>query len=250
MVTPLDLQKFPRSQILTIAKIAEMSERFDDVAKVTKQLWTRVKDDGGFLPEERDLFIVGYKNAIGRRRASAKKIKTLLMSGQRSATDREDLLEFYLNIIQREIIALCNEVLAVVDEYLHATEDDLLSRAIFLKTKADYYRYMAEVKRGTDNQHCVDIATATYEEVHQLVSTHLCPTDPVFLGIALNYSVFLHEHLKNPTEAIRIAQKTFDDAVAELDAVSESQHRDAAFILKIMRENLEFWRAKSTRKIP
>lgn len=144
---------------------------------------------------------------------------------------------------------------------------------------------MAEVKTGTDNQHCVDIATATYKEAHQLVLTHLCPTDPVFLGtlanfadtetkmrctvlisyatrlnslssfsrppgIVLNYSVFFHEHLKNPTEAIRIAQKTFDDAVAELDAVTEERHRDAAFILKIMRENLEFWQSKTIRKAP
>lgn len=64
----------------------------------------------------------------------------MLDSGQRSAADREDLLEFYLGVVQREIVTLCNEVLAVVDEFLQVTQDDLLSKAIFLKTKADYYR--------------------------------------------------------------------------------------------------------------
>ena len=30
----MDLEKYQRSQILTVAKIAELAERFDDVAKV------------------------------------------------------------------------------------------------------------------------------------------------------------------------------------------------------------------------
>ena len=47
MVTPSDCEKYNRSQMLTVAKIAEMAERFDDVAKVPLSCYYCC-DQGGF----------------------------------------------------------------------------------------------------------------------------------------------------------------------------------------------------------
>jgi 14-3-3 protein epsilon len=41
-------------------------------------------------------------------------------------------------------------------------------------------------------------------------STELETTDPIRLGLALNYSVFHYEILNNPRKACEIAKKAFD----------------------------------------
>ena len=42
-------------------------------------------------------------------------------------------------------------------------------------------------------------------------------------SLALNYSVFHYEVLGNPDEACKMARTAFEDAIAELDHVAESE---------------------------
>lgn len=57
--------------------------------------------------------------------------------------------------------------------------------------------------------------------------------------------MFCHEFLLDRSVGVEIAKNAFDEAVAELDAISEERHRDATLILKIIRENLELWRLQA-----
>jgi len=40
-------------------------------------------------------------------------------------------------------------------------------------------------------------------------------TNPIRLGLSLNYSVFYYEVLHDPTKACNLAKQTYDDALIE-----------------------------------
>ena len=58
-----------------------------------------------------------------------------------------------------------------------------------------------------------------------VATTDLVVTHPIRLGLALNFSVFHYEVLGNPEEACKMARQAFEDAIAELDSVSEDSYK-------------------------
>lgn len=71
-------------------------------------------------------------------------------------------------------------------------------------------------------------------------------THPIRLGLALNFSVFYYEILNSPDRACHLAKQAFDDAVAELDKLSEDSYRDSTLIMQLLRDNLTLWTSSDT----
>lgn len=74
-----------------------------------------------------------------------------------------------------------------------------------------------------------------------VAQTELTPTHPIRLGLALNFSVFYYEILNSPDRACHLAKQAFDDAIAELDSLSEESYRDSTLIMQLLRDNLTLW---------
>ena len=94
-------------------------------------------------------------------------------------------------------------------------------------------RYVCSVARDTSSnrlQNATDVA-----------QTELTPTHPIRLGLALNFSVFYYEILNSPDRACHLAKQAFDDAIAELDSLSEESYRDSTLIMQLLRDNLTLW---------
>ena len=72
-------------------------------------------------------------------------------------------------------------------------------------------------------------------------ASELAVTHPIHLGLALNFSVFHYEVLNNPDEACKMARTAFEDAIAELDNVSEDSYKDSTLIMQLLRDNLTLW---------
>merc|ERR1712021_119271 len=72
-------------------------------------------------------------------------------------------------------------------------------------------------------------------------ASELAVTHPIRLGLALNFSVFHYEVLSNPDEACKMARTAFEDAIAELDNVSEDSYKDSTLIMQLLRDNLTLW---------
>ena len=109
--------------------------------------------------------------------------------------------------------------------------------------KGDYHRYMAEYSTGdvkSDNSPAKQ-AEAAYTAAYEAATTGLAVTHPIRLGLALNFSVFHFEVLANPDEACNMARKAFEDAIAELDNVSEDSYKDSTLIMQLLRDNLTLW---------
>jgi len=81
----------------------------------------------------------------------------------------------------------------------------------------------------------------TVQNATDVAQTELTPTHPIRLGLALNFSVFYYEILNSPDRACHLAKQAFDDAIAELDSLSEESYRDSTLIMQLLRDNLTLW---------
>ena len=69
----------------------------------------------------------------------------------------------------------------------------------------------------------------------------MLPTDPIRLGLALNYSVFHYEIKNDPKQACQIAKTAFDDAIADIENIQDADYKDSTTIMQLMKDNLALW---------
>jgi 14-3-3 protein epsilon len=62
------------------------------------------------------------------------------------------------------------------------------------------------------------------------------------LGLALNFSVFYYEVLKDHKKACDLAEQNLQDALEKIDEISEEDFRDAKSIIELLKENLTLWK--------
>lgn len=89
--------------------------------------------------------------------------------------------------------------------------------------------------------HTLNRADKPSKTATDVAQTELTPTHPIRLGLALNFSVFYYEILNSPDRACHLAKQAFDDAIAELDSLSEESYRDSTLIMQLLRDNLTLW---------
>lgn len=104
--------------------------------------------------------------------------------------------------------------------------------------KGDYHRYLAEFATGDRRKQSADKSLEAYKNATEVAQTDLAPTHPIRLGLALNFSVFYYEILNSPDQACHLAKQAFDDAIAELDTLSEESYKDSTLIMQLLRDNL------------
>ena len=109
----------------------------------------------------------------------------------------------------------------------------------FFTSTGDYLRYKCELEPMS--QVIKDEARDSYREAMDIATTDLVVTSPIRLGLALNYSVFFYEILNRSDEACKLARQAFEDAIAELDSVTEDVYKDATLIMQLLRDNLTLW---------
>lgn len=222
------------------AKFAEQAERYDEMVEAMKAVAT---DSGEMSVEERNLLSVAYKNVIGARRASWRIISALEQKEEsRSGSESKvALIKNYRAQVEKELREICNDILNVLDKHLIPSASNGESKVFYYKMKGDYHRYLAEFATGNDRKEAAENSLVAYKAASDISMTELPPTHPIRLGLALNFSVFYYEILNSPERACRLAKAAFDDAIAELDTLSEESYKDSTLIMQLLRDNLTLW---------
>ena len=101
------------------------------------------------------------------------------------------------------------------------------------RRKADYQRYVCEFSAGTERKEAAEGALLAYKAASELAVSELEATHPVRLGLALNLSVFYYEIMDMPERASRLAKAAFDEAIAELDSLSEQHYKDSTLLMQV-----------------
>ncbi|KAI8889308.1 protein BMH2 [Backusella circina FSU 941] len=228
-----------REDKVYMAKIAEQAERYDEMVDFMKEV---VKLNSSLSVEERNLLSVAYKNVIGARRASWRIVSSIEQKEESKGHEAQvTKIKGYRSKIENELYDVCKDILALLKNDLIPGAQDGEAKVFYYKMKGDYHRYVAEYATGEDRKTSADDAHESYKEATDIASSELATTHPIRLGLALNFSVFYYEILNSPERACQLAKQAFDDAIAELDTLSEESYKDSTLIMQLLRDNLTLW---------
>ncbi|KAJ3686331.1 hypothetical protein LUZ61_015495 [Rhynchospora tenuis] len=228
-----------RENFVYIAKLAEQAERYDEMVEAMKNV---AKLDVELTVEERNLLSVGYKNVIGSRRASWRILSSIEQKEEAKGNEAHvKRINEYRNKVETELTGICNDIMAVLDGHLIPSATAGESSVFYYKMKGDYYRYLAEFKSGNEKKEAADQSLKAYEAATTTAESELSPTHPIRLGLALNFSVFYYEIMNSPERACHLAKQAFDEAISELDSLSEESYKDSTLIMQLLRDNLTLW---------
>ncbi|CAI2727085.1 unnamed protein product [Schistosoma spindalis] len=231
-----------RERNITLAKLCEQAERYDEMVKAMIEIATNTETE--LTVEERNLLSVAYKNVIGARRSSWRIINSKESQDEAKGSDEIHITKRFRKEVEKELDEICTSILNLLDNCLlpKAVSDE--SKVFLNKMRGDYHRYRAEFSVGNQRKDAAENSLCAYkkaaEDAEKLPVTH-----PIRLGLALNFSVFYYEILNNSEQACKCARVAFDSAIAELDTLSEESYKDSTIIMQLLRDNLTLWTSNS-----
>lgn len=151
------------------------------------------------------------------------------------------LIQKYKKTIETELEGICSDILQIIKNDLIPNTESEEGKVFYFKMKGDYHRYLAEFQAGDVRKESSAEALEAYNSASNIANQGLAPTHPIRLGLALNFSVFYYEILNSPDRACHLAKLAFDDAIAELDTLSEESYKDSTLIMQLLRDNLTLW---------
>ena len=187
--------------------------------------------------DERNLLSVAFKNLISSKRAACRAIAAIEQNPKYAKFN--DALATYKAGIEAKLQEDCQRIIDMINNKVLAKSCDGEPKAFFIKMVGDYYRYIAENAKGDNLEKVKQQALAAYNEAN---SINLPPCNPIKLGLALNFSVFHYEAMKNHKAACDLADQSLQDALDKIDELEEDDFRDAKSIIELLKENLTLWR--------
>jgi 14-3-3 protein epsilon len=192
--------------------------------------------------EERNLLSVAYKNVTGARRASWRIISSIEQKEESKGNEHHVArIKEYKAKVEAELGKICNDILSVLDDHLIKTASSSESKVFYYKMKGDYHRYLAEFATGQMKKEAAENSLIAYKSASDIAVTELPTTHPIRLGLALNFSVFYYEVMNLPDRACQLAKQAFDDALTDLDGLTEDSYKDSTLIMQLLRDNLTLW---------
>ena len=222
-----------------LARVAEQAERFDDMVSFLE----RVLDTKGadVSADERNLLSVAFKNLISSKRAACRTIAAIEQNPKYSKYN--PALLHYKGQIERELIGDCERIISIINsKVISKSCDDGEAKAFFVKMIGDYYRYISENARDRQLEEVKQKALSAYAEANEV---ELPACNPIKLGLALNFSVFHYEVMKNHSKACELADNALQSALDQIDELGEDDFRDAKSIIELLKENLTLWKEEA-----
>lgn len=104
--------------------------------------------------------------------------------------------------------------------------------------KGDNYSNIGGFTKGERNKKVISEALKAYKDATKKANADLKITNPIRLELVLNFSFFYHKELNDTSKAYEMCKKAFDDALANIEDLSEENYKDSTRIMQMMRNNL------------
>jgi 14-3-3 protein epsilon len=227
-----------------LARVADQAERYADVLTYMDAI---IAASPSLNADERNLLSVAYKALTGSRRSALRTVNAFLEDEAiKAIPERLAKLTDLKTKLVKELDDYCIALIQLTDAKLLPAAGDAASKVFYEKLKADYYRYSVEFKADDSRKSGAEKAKTAYESALQIATAELTKANPAYLGLALNYSVFLYEIVGQKQEAIELADKAFKEAVDLLDELTEGQYSEATLILQLLKDNVALWNEEQT----
>jgi 14-3-3 protein epsilon len=231
-------KSYTRDEYVYLAKLYERAERFDDMVKwITKF----VQIDANLSNDERNILSAGFKNVISGKRASWRLLRSLEKKEEKKNSQHLQYLKEIKGKVEDEMRKSCDEIQAVLDQYLVPNAKDSETKVFYLKLKADYYRYRAEFTSDQENAKAMAEAEKAYKDAYEVAEKDIPISSSTRLGLALNFSVFYYEIKGLREEACQIAKNAFEESIKILDDLEKNKAKDTILIIQLLKENLILW---------
>lgn len=222
-------------------------EKYEDALRYTDEM-IKLKETE-MTEDERNVFVTAYKFYISEKRSAWRAIYNLEAKEKNTKLMMNEIKQMY----EETITKACDKIINQINTYIISKTKSDAGVSLFLKVKADHYRYMAEITNGqmlfNNKQNAFQFYKQAYEK-----SQKLDDLDSIKLGIALNYSVFIYEILNKRINAIFYAKESLTKALYKLKVFSDTELADSRLkeslsIIDIMNENVHNWYQEEMGKI-
>ncbi|KAE8361522.1 14-3-3 domain-containing protein [Aspergillus caelatus] len=211
-------------QAVYLAKVAEQAERYEDMIE---NMISIASEDRELSVEERNLLSLAYKNSVGPRRASWRIVVSIEQNEVIKGNYSEiTLIKKYRQKIESELTMIFEGIFDIINMHLIPFAQSVEAKVFYHKI-GDYHKYLTEFATGLRRKDSAQKSLEAYEAATE--------------ALALNFSMFYYEILNAPDRACHLAKKAFDDALADLDTLSEESYKDSTIILQLLRHNLTLW---------
>eukprot|EP00801_Mesodinium_rubrum_P009494 Mrub_09530.p1 GENE.Mrub_09530~~Mrub_09530.p1 ORF type:complete len:230 (-),score=26.95 Mrub_09530:56-679(-) len=193
--------------------------------------------------EERNLFSLGYKYRLNYYRNSYR----LLLDIDKKFEHTSFLNEF-MSQTRLSMKELCSEVIDLLHDEIIPKETDVESKVYYLKMLGDYSRYLSEVELNENCDVYKNMADEKYSEAKLLCENNNFIGNVIYIGLILNYSVFLYEILNLKDQARQMAEKAMETTYNYLENpdnknyTDQGDDQDILNILRLVEDNLYNWR--------
>ena len=219
----MSLTKDELKYLINTCLSLELYEEAYDYSQQLKKVCCNTFDE-----EERNLYMKCLKGKLNIERNAWK----ILIDFENYEQDKEilpkKLIKEKKDFLEEQRKKLCQEV--VKDCQIFEKNAD----------KDDYLRYYGETATEEEFEKDKKICRDSYENAYQLCKEYLEPTSPLYLSVALNYSVFLYTLTDETSNAYNIANETYKQAILKL--LPEKKIPEVESILKSIEENITIWR--------
>lgn len=240
-----NLDSLSKEELILLSKMAEQSERYEEMVEFVRKFISKITSEP--TVEERNILSVAYKNVVGNRRTAWRVLNSIEQKeSRRGNEENKTRASVYKEKVEAELRSYCREILRVIDSDLVPNTESDEGKVFFIKMKGDYFRYICEFAQGQYKDESAKSAQESYHAALTLAEGGLDATHPSRIGLALNFSVFNYEILGLQAEAIKIAQKAFDEGIANLENLTDEQaYKESTMILQLIRDNISLWTSDS-----
>ena len=233
-------KKYTLGDYLYLMKLFQRTERYPEMVKAINKY---IEQNPKLSKDEQKLLVDGYKNIISDKRNSLRLLQNLIKKEEDGAQliNHKKQINIIKEKIQNELLSIFKEIHAILDKYLIPNSQDPETKVLYMKIKADYYRYHCEFAEGDEFEEAKNNALKIYKEAYDIALKDINIYNSIRLGLALNYSVFKYEIMDSKNEAYDIAQKAYDDAMKVVDDVEKDRTSDNLLLIQLLKENLNMW---------
>ena len=218
-----------------IANVAYEISRFKDMIDTMKKV---VQINPALDHDQRVLLSQAYHEYVSERRRDLLILHSCI--DEMISEEQKKQMREICNDIKTDIYNACMEVIEMVNNVLLKATEESVTQLFYNKMEADYFRYIAEILTGDEKEKAVDQAEALYSRAIEIARTTVSSSHPIFLGLILNYCVFLVDMKNNKEAAKKLAQEAM--ANAEHSAEECPGHEgESEICIRILKDNLELW---------
>ena len=200
---------------------------------------------------ERLILAHAYKNPIASRRNAIRHTEVVIRMADATALEKPKndpsvspkvlRMREFVDRLYIELREIALDLINLIDDQLLPCAADPSERVFYEKMKGDYFRYICENRNDPEFETFCQKARVAYQNALDIGQAELSSTSPEYLGLVLNFSVFLYETMQCHSDAIELSQRTFNESMDIVDTGDEWSYSETAHLLALLRENHTRW---------